>query len=154
MMVMAGLSAAKAPEIFLRPIRASVVEAVSLLMIDPLHFKRAVQIVPRGRFVGVDDSSLGDARLDESLRLAFRRVRDGNCERAGAGDVLRDILVGMPSGFGAEWSELGGALTVFVREPVIEPPHFKIHPFGQIPRCEVSTFNDAKGINRINKHAT
>jgi hypothetical protein len=46
-------------------IRASAVEAVSLLMIDPLHFVVAMQGIPSSAFVGVDDGALGDARLDE-----------------------------------------------------------------------------------------
>jgi hypothetical protein len=48
MVMMPDLGAAHAAEKFLCPIRASAVEAVGFLMIDALHFKAAVQLVPVG----------------------------------------------------------------------------------------------------------
>lgn len=47
------------------PIGAGAVQAVRLLMIDPLHFVTGVQIVPSPAFVRIDDRALCDARLDE-----------------------------------------------------------------------------------------
>ncbi len=44
--VVAEFSATQAAEITLRPICASAIEAVRLLVSDPLHFKVATQIVP------------------------------------------------------------------------------------------------------------
>ena len=46
MVVMPGLCAAQAAEIFLCPIRASTVEAVGFFMIDALHFEMGAEIVP------------------------------------------------------------------------------------------------------------
>jgi hypothetical protein len=65
MVMVANLTTAHAAEKFLRPIGAATVEAVSLLMIDPLHFELAVQIVPHAGFVGMNDGAFRDAALDE-----------------------------------------------------------------------------------------
>ena len=65
MVMVANFGAAHAAEKFLCPIRAGAVEAVRLFVIDPLHFELAVQAIPRCRFVGIDDGSLGDAGADE-----------------------------------------------------------------------------------------
>ena len=46
-------------------------------MIDALHFKAAMQIIPRRRFIGVQDRSLRDARLDPTDRRAFRSEHAG-----------------------------------------------------------------------------
>ena len=51
-------------EIFLRPVRASAVQAIRLLVIDPLHFEASCNPSHEVSFVGVDDCSLGDAGLD------------------------------------------------------------------------------------------
>jgi hypothetical protein len=65
MLMVADLSAANAAEKFLRPIRAGAVEAVRLFVIDPADFELAAKAISRGRFVGGDDSSPGDAGADE-----------------------------------------------------------------------------------------
>jgi hypothetical protein len=65
MVVVADFSPAHTAEKFLCPIRASAVEAVCLLVIDPLHFETAVEVVPGAGLVGMNDGSLGDPRLDE-----------------------------------------------------------------------------------------
>jgi len=57
--------AAHTAEKFLCPIRASAVKAVSLFMIDALHFKAAMQLVPICGLVSIHNGPLGDAGLDE-----------------------------------------------------------------------------------------
>ena len=46
MMIDADFSAAKAAEIFLRLVRASAIEAVRFLVIDPLHFEVGAKVIP------------------------------------------------------------------------------------------------------------
>jgi hypothetical protein len=56
------LDAAHTAEKFLCLIRASTVEAIRLLMVDPLHFEAAMRIVPSPGFVGMDNRALRDSR--------------------------------------------------------------------------------------------
>ena len=65
MVVDADLSASQPGEVFLSHVSASAVEAVCLLMIDPLDLETLMKVVPRRRFVGVDDRTLGNAGADE-----------------------------------------------------------------------------------------
>jgi hypothetical protein len=51
----ADLSASEAGEVFLSHVSTSAIEAVCLLMIDSLDLETLMQVVPRRRFVGVDD---------------------------------------------------------------------------------------------------
>ena len=46
MVMNADLGTAQAAEIFLSPIRASTVEAIGFLMVDPLHFEPLMQAIP------------------------------------------------------------------------------------------------------------
>jgi hypothetical protein len=46
MMMVASFGPTPPPEIFLCHVRAGTVEAIGLLMIDPLHFERRVQAIP------------------------------------------------------------------------------------------------------------
>ena len=58
MVVVSNLGATHAAEKFLRPIRASAVEAVRYLVIDALHFEASMKIVPARGLIRVDDRSL------------------------------------------------------------------------------------------------
>jgi len=60
MVVMSDLGAPHTAEEFFGPIRASAVQAVRLLMVDPLHLVAAVKIVPGAGFIGVHDGSFSD----------------------------------------------------------------------------------------------
>jgi hypothetical protein len=62
MMVDADLGTAQAAEMFLSLIGASTVEAVSLLMVDALHFVMVVQAIPCAAFVRVNRGAFRDAR--------------------------------------------------------------------------------------------
>jgi hypothetical protein len=74
--VAASLGVTDAAEKFLRPIRAGAVHRICLFVVDALHFKSAIQAVPRNCIFGVDNRSLGEASADErcSLSLALRSV--------------------------------------------------------------------------------
>jgi hypothetical protein len=61
MVVLANLRASQPRDIALRLVRAGAVLAVGLAMIDPLHFKARMEIVPSSRLVGVDGATSGDA---------------------------------------------------------------------------------------------
>ena len=65
------LGAAQAGEVFHSHVSASAVEAVCLLMIDSLDLETLMKVIPRRRFVGVDDRTLGNAVTDEWGGLAF-----------------------------------------------------------------------------------
>lgn len=65
-MVDANFGATQAAEMFVSLVRASAVEAVGLLMVDPLHFETFVQVIPCGAFVRVNRGALGD-RDDQRL---------------------------------------------------------------------------------------
>jgi len=69
--VHADLGAAQAGEVFLSHVSASAIEAVCLLMIDSLDLETLMKVIPRRRFVGVDDRALGNAATDEWGGLAF-----------------------------------------------------------------------------------
>jgi hypothetical protein len=78
MVVVADLNAPHAREKLFCPIRAGAVERVGFLMLDAAHLEAGMQIVPAGRLVGVDDSTLGDASANErqSLSLGAEHGRD------------------------------------------------------------------------------
>ena len=61
----ADRGAPQAGEVFLSHVSARAVEAVCLLMIDSLDLETLMEVVPRRRFVGVDDRALRDPGADE-----------------------------------------------------------------------------------------
>jgi hypothetical protein len=65
MVVDPGFGAAEAAEIFLSSVCAGAVKALSLLMVDTLHFEALMQAIKRTGFVGVDYRALDDASADE-----------------------------------------------------------------------------------------
>jgi hypothetical protein len=71
-MMDADLSASEPGEVFLSHVSASAIEAVCLLMIDSLDLETLMAVVPRRRFVGVDDRALDDLGADEWGGLTFR----------------------------------------------------------------------------------
>jgi len=77
MMVLANLRASQPRDIALRLVRAGAVLAVGFAMIDPLHFKARMEIVPSSRLVGVDGASSGDATTNDQdgLGLMFHHCR-------------------------------------------------------------------------------
>src|SRR5712671_5727208 len=76
--MVADLGTAHAAEKLFRPIRASAIEAVRLLMVDTLHFETAVQRIPRAAFVSMDDRARLDASLNEADSLTFRGEHGGD----------------------------------------------------------------------------
>ena len=65
MVVDADFSAPQSGDVFLSHVRASAIEAVCLLMIDSLDLETLMQIIPRRRFVGMDNRPLRDAGASE-----------------------------------------------------------------------------------------
>jgi hypothetical protein len=63
--VNADLGAAEPGEVFLSHASASAIEAVCLLMIDSLDLETLMKVIPRRRFVGMNDRSLRDAGANE-----------------------------------------------------------------------------------------
>src|SRR5580658_8126269 len=76
MMMMADLGAAEAAEKLFGPIGARLAVRIDFGVIDPLHFKAGVQIIPSARLVGVDDGSGRHAAADEIERAGFA-LEDG-----------------------------------------------------------------------------
>jgi hypothetical protein len=74
MVVVADLGTAHAREKFFGPIGASAVQAVSLLVIDALHFEAGMEVVPSGRLVGIDDRPL--AMRERTKLSAWPSVRN------------------------------------------------------------------------------
>ena len=77
MMVMANFGAAQAAEKSFRHIGASSVQAVGFLVIDALHFKAGVKVIPSVGIVGIDDGSFGNPRPDKIQRLSFGAEHGG-----------------------------------------------------------------------------
>jgi len=63
--VNADLGATEPREVFLSHVSASAIEAVCLLMIDSLDLETLMTVIPRRRFVGMNDRSLRDAGANE-----------------------------------------------------------------------------------------
>jgi hypothetical protein len=61
----ADFGASQAAEVLLSHVSASAIEAVCLLMIDSLDLETLMKVVPRRRFVGMNDRALCDAGADE-----------------------------------------------------------------------------------------
>ncbi len=62
--VMPKLAAAQAGEVGFCPVGAGAVDAVAVLVVDPLHGEPGVQRVPGRAFVGVHHGAFGDALTD------------------------------------------------------------------------------------------
>ena len=61
MVVDADFSVTEPGDVFLSHVSASAIEAVCLLVIDSLDLEMLMKVVPRRRFVGMDNRSLRDA---------------------------------------------------------------------------------------------
>ena len=62
--VMPEFTAAQPGEVGFGAIGAGAVDAVTVLVVDPLHGEAGMQRVPGRAFVGVNRSALGDAQTD------------------------------------------------------------------------------------------
>ena len=79
MVMLTNLRASQPGDIAFRLVRAGAILAVGFPMIDPLHFKARMKIVPGSRFVGMDNAASGDATTNDwdSLGLMFHDCRHG-----------------------------------------------------------------------------
>ena len=79
MVMLTNLRASQPQDIAFRLVRAGAVLAVSFAMIDPLHFKARMEIVPSSCLVGVDSAASGDATANDrdGLGLMFHHCRHG-----------------------------------------------------------------------------
>src|SRR4051812_29747648 len=101
-MVNADFGATQPTEILLSPIGASAVERIRLLMVDPLHFKPLMQMVPSGGFVGVNGCALGDPSANECRGAAFAVEHGGDRIAAALADdhdhlALAALITGVAS---------------------------------------------------------
>jgi hypothetical protein len=71
MVMVPNLRAAHTAEKFLCPIGASAVERIGFFVVDTLHFKAAMQLVPVCGLVSVDEGARRDAAADEIERAFF-----------------------------------------------------------------------------------
>src|SRR5690349_18285776 len=62
--VMSEFAAAQAGEIGLRAIGAGAVNAVAILVVDPLHGEPGVQRIPGGALIGMNRGTLDDPQAD------------------------------------------------------------------------------------------
>jgi hypothetical protein len=78
-MMFANLRAPQPGDITFGLVRACAALAVSFTMIDPLHFKAGMKMIPSACLVGVDDASSGDAPANDRdcLSLLFHDCRHG-----------------------------------------------------------------------------
>jgi len=79
MMMLTNLRASQPGDIAFRLVRAGTILAVGFPMIDPLHFKARMKIVPGSRFVGMDNAASGDATTNDwdSFGLMLHNCRRG-----------------------------------------------------------------------------
>src|SRR5271168_1777041 len=79
MVMLADLRASQSGDIAFRLVRAGAVFVVSFAMIDPLHFKARMEIIPSSCLVGVDGAPSGDATTNDrdGLGLMFHHCRHG-----------------------------------------------------------------------------
>jgi len=68
----ADFGATEPGEVFLSHVSASAIEAVCLLMVDSFDLETLMKVIPRRRFVGVQNRPLRDASANERSSLAFR----------------------------------------------------------------------------------
>jgi hypothetical protein len=78
MVMVPDFRTAKAAKIFFRHVRASAILAIGFPMVDPLHLKLGMQVIPSPSFISVDYGALGNARLDPRLCRAFRAKYSGD----------------------------------------------------------------------------
>jgi len=81
--VMAELATAQAGEAGLCPVGAGAVDAVAVLVVDPLHGEPGVQRVPGRALVGVHHGAGSDPQADERLCRFFAGAKT-------AGNPLED----------------------------------------------------------------
>ena len=79
MVMLTNLRASQPGDIAFRLVRAGAIFAVGFPMIDPLHFKGRMKIVPSSRLVGMDNAASGDATTNDrdGLGLMFHDCRHG-----------------------------------------------------------------------------
>jgi hypothetical protein len=79
MVMLTNLRASQPGDIAFRLVRAGAILAIGFPMIDPLHFKARMKIVPGSRFVGMDNAASGDATTNDwdSLGLMLHHCRHG-----------------------------------------------------------------------------
>ena len=79
MVMLTNLRASQPGDIAFRLVRAGAILAVGFPMIDPLHFKARMKIVPSSRLVGMDNAASGDATTNDrdGLGLMFHDCRHG-----------------------------------------------------------------------------
>ena len=82
MVMLTNLRASQPGDIAFRLVRAGTILAVGFAMIDPLHFKARMEIVPSSSLVGMDNAASGDATTND---------RDGARHKA----VGHDRVVGV-----------------------------------------------------------
>jgi len=79
MVMLTNLRASQPGDIAFGLVRAGAIFAVGFPMIDPLHFKARMKIVPSSRLVGMDNAASGDATTNDrdGLGLMFHDCRHG-----------------------------------------------------------------------------
>ena len=79
MVMLTNLRPSQPGDIAFRLVRAGAVLAVGFPMIDPLHFKARMKVVPSSRLVGMDNAASGDATTNDrdGLGLMLHDCRHG-----------------------------------------------------------------------------
>src|SRR4051794_34228551 len=74
--VMSDLASTQTGEVGFRAIGAGTVDAIAVLVVDPLHGETGMQRVPGGTFIGVNHCALGDPQPDGSngVRLSSKHL--------------------------------------------------------------------------------
>jgi hypothetical protein len=72
-MVMAGFAAAQARKVGFGAIGAGTINAVAVLVVDPLHREPGVQRIPGQALIGMNDSTFGDAMADRCHGVGLGR---------------------------------------------------------------------------------
>ena len=77
MVMLTNLRASQPGDIAFGLVRAGAIFALGFPMIDPLHFKDRMKIVPSSRLVGMDNAASGDATTNDrdGLGLMFHDCR-------------------------------------------------------------------------------
>ena len=79
MVMLANLCASQSRDVAFRLVRAGAILAIGVPMVDPLHFKARMKIVPSSRLVGMDNATSGDTTTNDrdGLGLMFHDCRHG-----------------------------------------------------------------------------
>jgi hypothetical protein len=85
--MMAEFRAAKAAELGLRPVRASVIQRIGFFVVDPGDLEILVEVIPGPGFVGIQLGSLRNAGFDEARRVALALE---NCRNQVAAALAND----------------------------------------------------------------